>query len=247
MPEHAHPAASPTRRFAPVQLDAYPRLCGLPVTIERVATGSIAAPAVARPARASRRLVRTLTAFLFVAAVALAGASVARAQAPAPTTQTTARAAGHISAIIPPRLFPRVLPRPLRTPRAQQVAARINTSWGKVKTLAAEHSDDLYDAAEHLRDAIDLALDLYQDSQSQRCAPIIEPLCTLSPIAHDASRPAFGMILIGPYAGRAVAISCWWMSARGLVYYTPTLGKGFYAKYVWTPWYPRVVPILDRC
>jgi hypothetical protein len=55
------------------------------------------------------------------------------------------------------------------------------------------------------------------------------------------------MILIGPNAGRAVAISCWWTSTRGLLYYTPTLGKNLYAKYVWTPWYPSAVPILERC
>ena len=42
MPEHPHPAAS----MVTPQLDAYPRLCGLPVTVERVA---------ARPARVTRR------------------------------------------------------------------------------------------------------------------------------------------------------------------------------------------------
>ena len=232
MPEHPHPAAS----MVTPQLDAYPRLCGLPVTVERVA---------ARPARVTRPLGRSVAAFLVVAAVVLAGASVARAQAPAPTPtpEIQARAA----AIIPPRIFPRVLPRPLRTPRALQAAAKINTSWGKVKTFTAEHSDEIHDAAEHLRDAIELAIDLYQDSDGSTCAPVIEPLCTPSPIAHDASRPAFGMILIGRYAGTRVAITCWWRSTGGLAYYTPTLRQNFYAKYVWTPWYPRPVPILDRC
>jgi hypothetical protein len=234
MPEHALPPASTVTP----QLDAYPRLCGLPVTIERVD---------ARRVHVKRPVARSFTAFVVVAAVVLAGASVARAEGPVPAPQTNARAAGHVSAFIPPRLFPRVLPRPLRTPRALQAAAKINTSVGKVKTLAAKHEDEIHDALEHLRDGIELALDSYEDSQPHKCAPIIERLCTPSPIAHDASRPAYGMILIGPNAGRAVAISCWWMSARGLVYYTPTLGKGFYAKYVWTPWYPRPVPILDRC
>jgi hypothetical protein len=220
------------------RLDAYPRLCGLPVTVERVA---------ARPVRVRRLLGRGVAAFLLVAAVVLAGASVARAQAPAPTPAPAPEIKARAAAIIPPGVFPRVLPRILRTPRALQVAAKINTSWGKVKTFATEHSDEIHDAAEHLRDAIELAFDLYEDSHGNTCAPVIERLCTRSPIAHDASRPAFGMILIGRYAGTRVAITCWWMSRGGLAYYTPTLRKSFYAKYVWTPWYPRPVPILDRC
>jgi hypothetical protein len=232
MPEQAHPADS----MVTPQLDAYPRLCGLPVTVERVA---------ARPARVTRPLGRGVAAFLVVAALVLAGASVARADAPAPTP--TPKINARAAAIIPPRIIPRVLPRPLRTPRALQVAARINKSWGKVKTYTAKHSEEIHDAAEHLRDAIELALDLYEDSQGNTCAPAIEPLCTPYRIAHDASRPAFGMLLIGRYAGRAIAITCWATSSGRLVYYTPTLGKYFYAQYVWTPWYPRTVPILDRC
>ena len=230
MPEQAHPAAS----MVTPQLDAYPRLCGLPVTIERVD---------ARHARVKRPVGRSLTAFIVAAALVLAGASVARADAPAPTTQIHARAA----AIIPPRIIPRVLPRPLRTPRAVRVAARINTSWGKVKTYTATHADEIHDAAEHLSDAIELALDLYQNSQGNTCAPAIEPLCTPYRIAHNASRPAFGMLLIGPYAGRAIDITCWTTSSGRLFYYTPTLGKYFFAPYVWTPWYPSVVPVLDHC
>ena len=101
MPEHPHPAAF----MVTPQLDAYPRLCGLPVTVERVA---------ARPARVTRPLGRGVAAFLVVAAVVLAGASVARAQAPAPTP--TPEIQERAAAIIPPRIFPRVLPRPLRTP-----------------------------------------------------------------------------------------------------------------------------------
>jgi hypothetical protein len=190
-----------------------------------------------------RPLGRGVAAFLVAAAVTLAGASVARAEAPAPTPQPNARAA----AVIPPRIFPRVLPGPLRTPLAREAAAKINTSWGKVKPLAAKHEDEVLDALDHLRDAIEIAFELYQDSEPHKCAPVIERLCTPSPIAHDASRPAFGMILIGPYAGTRVAITCWGTSTGRLVYYTPTLGKYFYAKYVWTPWYPSVVPILDRC
>jgi hypothetical protein len=219
-------------------LDAYPRLCGLPVTVERVD---------ARRARVKRPVARSLTAFIVVTAVVLAGASVARAQAPAPAPTPTPEISARAAAIIPPRIIPRVLPRPLRSPRALQAAAKINTSWGKVKTFATEHSDEIHDAAEHLRDAIELAIDLYQDSHGNTCAPAIEPLCTPYRIAHDASRPAFGMLLIGPYAGRAVAITCWATSGGRLVYYTPTLRKYFYAQHVWTPWYPSVVPILDRC
>ena len=114
MPEHADPAASITP-----QLDAYPRLCGLPVTIERVDAGH---------AHVKRPLGRGVAAFLVAAAVTLAGASVARAEAPAPTPQPSARAAGHVSAFIPPRLFPRVLPRPLRTPLASRTSARQSSS-----------------------------------------------------------------------------------------------------------------------
>jgi hypothetical protein len=52
MPEHAHPAASTVTP----QLDAYPRLCGLPVTIERIA---------ARPVGARRPMARSLTAWTY--------------------------------------------------------------------------------------------------------------------------------------------------------------------------------------
>jgi hypothetical protein len=93
MDQPAKPATSPGKpTFGPVQLDAYPRLCGLPVTVERVSLTSVAA-AVDRAAvdrlpaeRASRP--RSAVAYLVVAVLAvvvavLIGASVARAQAPA--------------------------------------------------------------------------------------------------------------------------------------------------------------------
>jgi hypothetical protein len=88
MDQPAKPATSPGKpTFGPVQLDAYPRLCGLPVTVERVSLTSVAAAVDPLPAeRASRP--RSAVAYLVVAVLAvvvavLIGASVARAQAPA--------------------------------------------------------------------------------------------------------------------------------------------------------------------
>jgi len=78
-----------------VPLDAYPRLCGLPVTIERlVPATSVAArveqAAEARPARAKRPVARTAVVILVVAAAVLAVASEARAQPPLPSVQAGA-------------------------------------------------------------------------------------------------------------------------------------------------------------
>jgi hypothetical protein len=90
MDHHTKPATAPGKStFGPVQLDAYPRLCGLPVTVERVSLTSVAAAVDPLPAeRASRP--RSPVAYLVVAVLAvvaavLVGASVARAQAPART------------------------------------------------------------------------------------------------------------------------------------------------------------------
>jgi hypothetical protein len=57
MDQHTNPATSPRKpAFGPVQLDAYPRLCGLPVTVERVYLTAVAAAGGAVPAeRPSRR------------------------------------------------------------------------------------------------------------------------------------------------------------------------------------------------
>jgi hypothetical protein len=78
-----------------VPLDAYPRLCGLPVTIERlVPTTSVAAPgaraAPARRAGAKRPVARVVVVLLVVAAAVLAVAAEARAQAPLPSVQARA-------------------------------------------------------------------------------------------------------------------------------------------------------------
>lgn len=78
-----------------VPLDAYPRLCGLPVTIERlVPATSVAAPAerVAPPplARAKRPVARTVVVVLVVAAAVLAVASEARAETPLPSVPVRA-------------------------------------------------------------------------------------------------------------------------------------------------------------
>ncbi|MGZ4280276.1 MAG: hypothetical protein ACXVVU_26870 [Solirubrobacteraceae bacterium] len=89
-----HEDADPTANAAPalprVPMDAYPRLCGLPVTIERlVPTTSVPAPAEraapARPAHAKRPVARTVVVVLVAAATLLALASEARAQAPVPS------------------------------------------------------------------------------------------------------------------------------------------------------------------
>jgi hypothetical protein len=82
MPERADPAA-PRARAVAVQLDAYPRLCGLPVTIERLVTASIGAgdvPTLAWPPR-SKRLVAFIVAaaVLTVAVTLLAGTTAAGA------------------------------------------------------------------------------------------------------------------------------------------------------------------------
>ena len=88
-------AATPIPRVA---LDAYPRLCGLPVTIERLVPATSApapAPPLAqrgaptRPARAKRRVARTVV-VIVVAATVLAVVSEARAQAPLPSVQARA-------------------------------------------------------------------------------------------------------------------------------------------------------------
>jgi hypothetical protein len=78
-----------------VPLDAYPRLCGLPVTIERlVPATSVAArveqAAETRPPRAKRPVARTAVVVLVVAATVLAVASEARAQPPLPSVQAGA-------------------------------------------------------------------------------------------------------------------------------------------------------------
>jgi hypothetical protein len=94
-----HEDAKPTAPTAPalprLPLDAYPRLCGLPVTIERlVPTTSVAAPSArvvpTRRAGATRPVARTAFILLVVVATLLAVASDAPAQAPLPSVQAGA-------------------------------------------------------------------------------------------------------------------------------------------------------------
>jgi hypothetical protein len=90
MDHHTKPATAPGKStFGPVQLDAYPRLCGLPVTVERVSLTSVAAAVDPLPAERISRprspVVYLVVAVLAVVAAVLVGASVARAQAPART------------------------------------------------------------------------------------------------------------------------------------------------------------------
>ena len=94
MRQDANPTSAAAPAIARVQLDAYPRLCGLPVTIERLVPGtSMPAPAQraapARPARARPvgRTVVVLVVLVVVAATVLAVASEARAQPPVPSLQ----------------------------------------------------------------------------------------------------------------------------------------------------------------
>jgi hypothetical protein len=91
MDHHTKPATAPGKStFGPVQLDAYPRLCGLPVTVERVSLTSVAAAAAdplpaERASRPRSPVAYLVVAVLAVVAAVLVGASVARAQAPART------------------------------------------------------------------------------------------------------------------------------------------------------------------
>jgi hypothetical protein len=77
-----------------VPLDAYPRLCGLPVTIERLVPATSVArveqAAETRPPRAKRPVARTAVVILVVAAAVLAVASEARAQPPLPSVRAGA-------------------------------------------------------------------------------------------------------------------------------------------------------------
>jgi hypothetical protein len=95
MHEDADPTATAAPALPRVPLDAYPRLCGLPVTIERlVPTTSVSAPAERvtpeRRAGAKRPVARTAVVILIVAATVLAVASEARAQPPLPSVQAGA-------------------------------------------------------------------------------------------------------------------------------------------------------------
>jgi hypothetical protein len=94
-----HEDADTTSTAAPaipcLPMDAYPRLCGLPVTIERlVPATSVAAPAEpaapARRAGGKRPVARTVVIVLVVAAAVLAVASEARSQVPLPSVQAGA-------------------------------------------------------------------------------------------------------------------------------------------------------------
>lgn len=69
MNQHTNPATAPGKpHFGPVQLDAYPRLCGLPVTVERLSPTSIV-PAVdpqsaERPSRPRRPVTQLVVVIL---------------------------------------------------------------------------------------------------------------------------------------------------------------------------------------
>jgi hypothetical protein len=94
-----HQDSNPTSAAAPalprLPLDAYPRLCGLPVTIERlVPTTSAIAPAErvtpARRAGPKRHVARAACVLLVLVATVLVVASQARARAPLPSVQAGA-------------------------------------------------------------------------------------------------------------------------------------------------------------
>lgn len=89
MHQDANRTSADVPALSRVQLDAHPRLCGLPVTIERlVPATSVPAlaewAAAARPAPPKRPVGRTVVVLIVVAATVLAVASEARAQAPVP-------------------------------------------------------------------------------------------------------------------------------------------------------------------
>jgi hypothetical protein len=195
----------------------------------------------------SNPLTRPAAVLLAVAALLLAGATAAHASTPAPT-QRTAVSAGHVDAVIPPRIFPiRLVPVALRTPRVQRTLSRINASWVRVKTYAREHPDEFLERLKELRDAIELARDAWDEDDPSTCTPVIEPFCARVPLRHDARRPAYGIVLAGPYAGTRVWLTCQGYVRGALAYYTPTVRKAFFARYVWTYWYPGAVPNMASC
>jgi hypothetical protein len=186
---------------------------------------------------------------LAAAVMLLAGATAAHAHAPASTQRPSAASAGHVAAVIPPRVFtPRLIPAALwRAPRVQRAVTRINGYWQRVKTYAKEHPDEILERCEDLSDLVDLALDAWEADDPRTCKPIIEPLCRSVAPRHDARWPAYGIVLAGRYAGRAIWLTCQGYSNGRLAYYTPTLRTAFYARYVWTYWYPQPVPNMAYC
>jgi hypothetical protein len=196
----------------------------------------------------SKSLTRPIAVLLAVAAVLLAGATAAHAGAPAPS-QRTAVSAGHVDAVIPPRIFPiRLVPAVLRrSPRVQQAVTRINSYWPRVKAYVREHPDEILERFEDLSDAIELALDAWDRDDPSTCRPIIEPVCARGPMLHNRRWPAYGIVLAGPYAGRGVWLTCQGYVRGALAYYTPTLRGALFARNVWTYWYPRAVPNMAFC
>ena len=195
----------------------------------------------------SNAVTRPAAVLLAVAALLLAGATAADASTPAPTPRS-AVTAGHVDAVIPPRIFPiRLVPVALRTPRVERTVSRINASWVRVKSYAREHPDEILERIEDLRDAVELALDALDQDDPSTCTPVIEPICARVPLRHGARRPAYGIVLAGPYAGTRVWLTCQGYVRGALAYYTPTLRKAFFARYVWTYWYPALVPNMARC
>jgi hypothetical protein len=192
-------------------------------------------------------LMRPAAVLLVVAVLLLAGATAAHASTPAPT-QRPAVSAGHVDAVIPPRIFPiRLVPIALRTPRVQRTVSRINAYWVRVKTYAREHPDEIVERFEDLSDAIELALDAWDQDDPSTCTPVIEPICARYPVRHSARWPVYGIVLAGPYAGTRVWLTCQGYVRGALAYYTPTVRKAFFARYVWTYWYPGAVPNMASC
>jgi hypothetical protein len=95
MDQDANPTSAAAPALPRLPLDAYPRLCGLPVTIERLVptTGAIAPAERVTPARRAgpkRHVARAACVLLVVVAMVLVVASEARAQAPLPSVQAGA-------------------------------------------------------------------------------------------------------------------------------------------------------------
>jgi hypothetical protein len=194
----------------------------------------------------SNALTRPAAVLLAVAALLLAGATAAHASTPAPT-QRTGVAAGHVDAVIPPRIFPiRLVPVAFR-PRVQRVVSRMTTTWGSVKVYIREHPDEIAEGFEKLRDGIEEALDAWDRLDPDTCTPVIEPICAGRPLPHNAASPAQGIILAPPFVGAYVSLTCRHDFRAGPAYYTPTLRRWVLASYVWTYWYPALVPNMARC
>jgi len=161
--------------------------------------------------------------------------------------------AGVSPTIPPPRLPENVQPRePLTVPRVQPVIQQAHASWDGVASLVESRPERIArataEAIEHLRQGLQIAFDAWDRLHPRAtCQPIIEPICG-APLRHSVFNPAYGMVLLGPYAGRRLAITCGLVRNGVVVYFDPRYRNLLWPKFiVWTPWSPLTVPNLGVC